>query len=145
MPTTNKLNTYSHRVRHNVVRFLILNCVKEDRKLSIWTHSDCSSADSIDVPDLSFFNAPVPRCQYCDSPMAGYDILDYWQQSHNDYALDHAKLVDFYWMNEEQGVPLENLELSESDPGNDVICRVLICSGCGWWTIEKRVLLSAKA
>lgn len=113
--------------------------------MSVWTHQDSSVAGVALNPDLSVFIGSRVSCRYCKCRMDLRQISDYWRMNPSDYIKDHAQLVDFSWMVHEQGMTLDELELCNGDPGDDVYCSALVCDGCGWWVLVKQVLLSAKA
>lgn len=111
--------------------------------MKAWKYNDLATGGIVCDLGLEFLNARVKECRYCKHRMVDKEISNMWNFKPIDYIKTHNIGLDFEWITEEQGVPLEDLTLRDGDPGEDVYCYSFVCKVCDWWVLEKRVWLAA--
>ena len=112
--------------------------------MKAWFHNKSAGRDFVSDLRAQFLNNQEHICRYCSNTMIAKEIPDLWNHRPEDYIQAHCSILDFDRMMKEKGVPLEDLELEDGDPREDIYCRSLACKVCGWWLLEKRVICSAK-
>lgn len=75
--------------------------------------------------------------------MESIRIDDTWNYSVNEIKKFHFSFDSYNWYVKEMGIQPEEFLLSDDEP-TDIECYCCLCRICGWWLLQKNMLMSAK-
>lgn len=113
--------------------------------MKAWVHGESTDQETLERLGFNLVNFYNSKCIFCDNLMSSVSIPDIWGHSPENYLKLYYKSIDINWMHYQEGVSLKHLELADGDPGSDIYCTAHACKVCGWWVLEKKVLLNSKS